>query len=177
VPDSAWTALAGTALGGFLAAGGGWLNGRAQSRRERDKEIRAARRTAYLEYLYRSQELYATAEGVFFEVRGPSQGDRTSLSVGEQKAAEMRIDVEKSFVAYNRARQALEFTAPREIRDQMRVRDQKLRSYATLTYPVLEGGRRDVDQLLEKSEHRRRDLLDENDRELLVQMMKKDVDT
>jgi hypothetical protein len=46
MPTADWTGFALTALGGVLAAGGGWVNGLAQSKRERGKEDRSIRRGA-----------------------------------------------------------------------------------------------------------------------------------
>lgn len=52
MPSTEWTGFALTALGGVLAAGGGWLNDWGQSKRERQREERTLRLQSFVELLY-----------------------------------------------------------------------------------------------------------------------------
>lgn len=111
--EGAWTAL-GAVLGGVLAISGGWLSVRAQSRHERIREDRAARRAAYLAYLSQAQGLYAAC----VEVRAES--DRALKSgeiVPEHRTADLRAQINRGFKELNIARQAVNLSAPRPIRD------------------------------------------------------------
>jgi hypothetical protein len=97
-----WTAIGLTAIGGGLAAGGGWLNGSAQARRERVRDDRSNRRAAYSEYLYQTQAFLETIVTIGRELR------LAEHSTGEIAGfASLREKLDKAYVALRRAEQLL----------------------------------------------------------------------
>jgi len=94
MPTADWTGFALTALGGVLAAGGGWVNGLAQSKRERGKEDRSIRRCAYTEFLYRS--------GALFESMGIAVRELRLASLnGAPEApgvAAMKLEIDRAYI-------------------------------------------------------------------------------
>ena len=176
MPDGgAWSAFALTALGGSLAIGGGWLNSWSQARRERYKEDRALRRAAYREYLYQAQYLYSTSVSVAAELDEGHRAGKEVPFLRESRVDDIRSDLTRAFIGLNSARQAVELTAPQQIREMTATRARKIRNFGSALFALMEDRVQDLPDAFEKLPILQDDARARGEHERLVQLMQEDL--
>jgi hypothetical protein len=122
MPDGAWVALAATFLGGVIAVAGAWFNGRTQSTREHARLALDQRRAAYVEYLYRSQDLYRYLDAAVRELSPTIGPGRPNLLPSAQRAAELTAELDSRYVQHRRAQVTVGLVAPQHVEDMVDAR-------------------------------------------------------
>jgi hypothetical protein len=170
MPTADWTGFALTALGGVLAAGGGWVNGLAQSKRERGKEDRSIRRVAYIEFLYRSGSLLEAMGVAGRELRLASHDG--ALASG---AAAAKLEIDRAYIELRRAENLIVLSAPTQIKLMAKDRSTKLHDLLHVVDDMIVNPAADTDARLGEFDRLSEQLHDEDDAGLLAELMKKNL--